>query len=136
MKGVLKTVDDRIYLAKTEDGRVTYIDVRDIDVKSGLSPMELLLFSAAACSAIDVQVILEKKRYRIDELVIEVEGKRRDDYPKIWEKIRYKYIVRGEGIKAEDVEKAISLSLNKYCSATITLVRAGAELDWSYEVVG
>ncbi len=135
MKGLLKTIDNRIYMAKTEDGRITYVDLRDKGEKTGLSPMEMLLFAAAACSMIDVQVILEKKRYKVEELRVVVEGRRRDDYPKIWEWIRYHYIVKGDGIKKEDVEKAIQLSLSKYCSATITLVRAGAELEWSFEVV-
>lgn len=134
MRGILKTIDKRIYFIKTEDGRFNTIDVRSQDDKTGLSPMELMLFAAAGCSAVDVQVILEKKRYMVDELVIEVEGERRDDHPRLWREIKYRYIVRGKNIKPEDVRKAIELSLTKYCSASITLVRAGAELTWSYTV--
>ncbi len=133
MKGVLKTADKRIYLVQTEDGRFSVIDVRN-ENKTGLAPMETLLFAAAACSAIDVQAILEKKRYEIKEIKIEIEGKRRDEYPKIWEEIKYTYVVKGNGIKSKDVEKAIKLSLEKYCSATITLVKAGAKLTWDYRV--
>ena len=88
--------------------------------------------AAAACSAVDVEVILKKKRYNIKELVIEVEGERRGEYPKIWEKVRYRYIVKGKNIREKDVKQAIELSLNKYCSASITLMRAGAKLDWEY----
>lgn len=134
MKGILKSIDKRIYFVKTDDGRFNTIDVRSEDDKTGLSPMELMLFAAAGCSAIDVQVILEKKRYRIDELIIEIKGERRDEHPKLWREIKYNYIVRGKNIKPDDVRKAIELSLTKYCSASITLVRAGAELSWSYVV--
>ena len=134
MKGILKTIDKRIYMVKTEDGRFNFIDVRHEDEKTGLSPMELMLFAAAGCSAIDVQVILEKKRYKVEEMTIEIEGKRRDEHPKIWEEVKYTYIVRGKGIKPDDVRKAIELSLGKYCSASITLIRAGANLTWDFRV--
>ena len=134
MKGILRTVEDRIFLVKTEDGRYNTLDLREKPEKSGLSPMETMLFAAAGCSAIDVLVILTKKRYEVRELIMEIEGRRREEHPKIWEYIKYRYIVRGRGIKPEDVEKAIQLSLNKYCSATITLVRAGAKLEWEYRV--
>jgi len=118
MRGVLRTVEDRIFLVKTEDGRYNTLDLREKPEKSGLSPMETMLFAAAGCR----------------ELVMEIEGRRREEHPKIWEYVKYRYIVRGSGIKPEDVEKAIRLSLEKYCSATITLVRAGAELEWEYRV--
>ena len=134
MKGVLKTVESRLYMARTEDGRFTFIDGRDSEVKSGLSPMETFLFAAAACSAVDIEVILRKRRCEVKSLEIHIEARRREEYPKIWEYVKYTYVVRGRDISEKDVKKAIELSLGKYCSASITLMEAGAKIEWDYRI--
>lgn len=95
--------------------------------------MELLLLAAAGCTAIDVFSLLKKMRQGLEGLEIDVTGERREDHPRIYHKVELVYRVRG-ALNMEKVRKAVELSLQKYCSASITLRRAGAELKYSVEM--
>lgn len=128
----IKYLENYVFLAKSDDGRLIIVDGRGKAEKKYFSPMELLLIAAATCSAIDVVSILKKMRKNFRSLRVEIDGKRRDDYPKIYEKVRVRYIVEGD-VDRKSVEKAVKLSLEKYCSASITLMKAGADL--TYDIV-
>jgi len=128
----IRYLGDYIFLAESEDGRLLIIDGRGKDEKKYFSPMELLLVAAATCSAIDVVSILSKMRKDLGSLKVEIEGERRKEYPRIYDKVRVKYIVKGD-LDRKSVEKAVKLSLDKYCSASITLMKAGADL--TYEII-
>lgn len=86
-------------------------------LEDGVSPMEAVLMAAGGCSGIDIVSILEKMRQPLEGLEIIVSGQRREDYPKYFHNILIKYILRGN-LEAEKVERAIELSLEKYCSVT------------------
>jgi len=88
---------------------------------AGSRPMELMLMGIAGCTAMDVISILEKKRVRIENFEMEVEAERADQHPQIFTKIDLNYILYGDNIKLKDVERAIELTREKYCSATAML---------------
>ena len=134
MKVYLKQVEKYALVAKGESNHWVSID-DDVDgrVPSASSPMELMLMSIAACSAMDVISILEKRRSTFTNLAIEVNGDRRDEYPRICTAIHLKYIVSGSGIKSKDVERAIKLSEDKYCSA-IGMIKDTAKMSSEYVI--
>ena len=101
----------------------------------GMKPSELLLLSLAACTAYDVTNILQKKRKRLTELRVEIEGQQHSDPPWPFTKIHLHYVVGGEDISARDVSKAIHLSHDKYCSVSATL-RQAVEMTHDYEIIG
>lgn len=92
---------------------------------AGFRPMELLLVGFGGCSGMDVISILRKKRQAVSGLEINVRGDKKEDYPKIYKEIHIEYIVKGKGIEKTAVERAIQLSLDKYCSVGATLAKAG-----------
>jgi putative redox protein len=100
---------------------------------SGPRPMELLLMGLGGCSGIDVAMILEKGRLSIDEFRIELSGTRAEEMPQRFTEICMHYVVKGQGITPEKVERAIVLSRDKYCSASASL---NAKLKITYEVNG
>mgnify|MGYP000013209854 CR=1 FL=1 len=101
--------------------------------KDKFSPMELLLISLAGCTAIDVVEILTKMRKKIKEVKVYVEGERNEEYPRYWKKAKIKYEVFGEDVTNTDVEKAIKLSMDIYCSVAAT-ISGKTEISYSYEV--
>lgn len=84
---------------------------------TGPRPLEIFLYGLAACTAMDVVSVLEKKRQDFTGLEIEVDAtQREDEYPKIYTRIELTYVVTGRGVKPEAVARAIELSEDKYCS--------------------
>ena len=100
---------------------------------AGFRPMELLLVGLAGCTAMDVISILGKKRLEVSGLEVRVEGDRAESHPRVYEKIRIEYVIRGQDIPAQAVEQAIRLSEEKYCSAS-AMLRARAEITSSYRI--
>jgi putative redox protein len=100
---------------------------------TAFTPKRLLLASVGACSAVDVAHILRKMREPLEGLTVEVKGQQRDDYPKYFEKIWIRYVVKGK-VRREAVEQAIRLSLEKYCSVGAT-VAGRAQLLAEYEIL-
>ena len=90
--------------------------------------------SVAACTASDVQSILEKKRQDVTEYKVVVEGTRVDEHPRKFIKFHIHHIVHGRSVSAAAVERAIELSDTKYCSVAAT-VRPTAEITTSYEII-
>jgi putative redox protein len=88
---------------------------------------------AGSCSAIDVVHILRKSRQAVTDCVVELEAERRDEDPKVFTRIRMHYVVTGKGLQSAQVERAINLSKEKYCSATIMLAQS-AQIDFDYEI--
>lgn len=88
----------------------------------GVRPMEALLASLGTCTAFDVVEILAKKRRTpVESYRIELEGERADEHPRRYTRIKVRHIVGGEGITQEDLEKAVNLSHEKYCSVAASL---------------
>ena len=102
--------------------------------EGGVSPMKLLLLSVAGCTAYDVVMILQKMREPIEGLEVEISGERREEHPRIYEKVHLHYKVYGD-VKEDKARRAIELSQDKYCSASAHIKLSGAELTYSFEIV-
>ena len=102
--------------------------------KIGGGPMEFLLAGVVGCTAVDVVLILQKQRQKVTGVEVEASGMRAADYPMVYTDVDLLYIVRGEDIDPQAVEKAIALSEEKYCSASTMFVRSGVSMRSSYRV--
>ena len=103
--------------------------------ETALSPMENVLASLAACSSLNVLIILKKKRQKVSSYKIEATAdKKTDAPPKVFTKIHLKHLVTGENINPEALKKAIELSEEKYCSVAAMLKQA-VEITSSYEIL-
>ncbi len=101
---------------------------------AGFRPMELLLVAFGGCTGMDVISILRKKRQNVKGLEMKVKGEKTEEYPRIYKEVQLEYIVRGKEVQKEAVERAIELSLTKYCSVGATLAKAGT-IKHSYRIV-
>jgi putative redox protein len=104
----------------------------------GGGPMELLLAGVAGCTGVDILSILQKMRQEVLDLQVEIDGERAEDYPMVYTDVTIVYRLKGKGLEATAVEKAIELSMTKYCSASIIFKRAGVHVatEYSIEEVG
>lgn len=100
----------------------------------GVRPMELVLLGAASCTAFDVVTILRKARQPIADCSVEAEAQRAATEPKVFTKIHLRYVVAGRGLDARQVERAVKLSKEKYCSATLMLAKS-AEITYDIAIV-
>ena len=101
----------------------------------GPTPVNLFLQALAACGAIDIVVVLQKRRKAIDKFEIEVEGEKRDEHPRIFTNIKINYIISGEGIDEKEIERAIKLSEEKLCSVSNMIDRRSTKIEISYKIV-
>ena len=135
MKARVKLVEGMTFVAESGSGHAVVMDAspevggRDL----GARPMEMVLMGAGGCSAIDVVHILRKSRQDLVDCVVELEAERADEDPKVFTRIHLHYIVTGRGLNPAQVERAIKLSKEKYCSATIMLAKT-AEVTSDYEI--
>ena len=104
------------------------------DNKVGGSPMEFLIAGMAGCTAVDVVLILQKQRQPISGVEVEVSGVRAETQPKVYTEIDLVYVVCGDHVDPQTVERAISLSEEKYCSASIMFRRGGVKITSSYRI--
>jgi putative redox protein len=93
-----------------------------------------MLLSVGACSAVDVVMILKKARQQITDCVIDVSSKRAETDPKVFTDIHLHFVITGKALGENQVKRAVELSAEKYCSASIMLGRAGAKITHDYEV--
>ena len=100
---------------------------------SGSTPKELILIALAGCTASDVIPILTKKRVPLAGYEMNVVGNEREEHPRIFTDIHVEYVFYGDGLKTDDVERAIELSTTKYCSVS-AILKASAKLTYSYRI--
>jgi putative redox protein len=110
------------------------VQVGTLDGKPGVGPMQLLLVGLAGCTGVDIVGILQKKRVDLKDMQIKVRAKRAADYPMVWTDIHVTYLLWGEDIRPKDVQQAIQLSEEKYCSVGIML-GATAKLTSEYKIL-
>ena len=100
----------------------------------GLRPMEMVLLGLGGCTAIDVLHMLRKGRQPITDMQVELDAERADDAPKVFTRIHVHFVLTGAGLDPHKIERAIKLSANKYCSASMMLNKT-AEMTHDFEIV-
>ncbi|SFB99720.1 putative redox protein [Marinospirillum celere] len=137
MQAKIKWTDGVQFVAESGSGHSIVVDGPPDKGgrNTGARPMELLLMGLGACSSFDVVNILQKARQQISDCHAEITAERVDEVPAVFSKIHLHFVVSGKELKEKQVAKAVSLSADKYCSASIMLGKAGVEITHSYEVV-
>lgn len=136
MKARIKWAGEASFIGETESSHAIVMDgPPDMGGRNiGPRPMELLLLGTGGCTSFDVVHILKKSRQQITDCVAEIEAERATTDPKVFTRIHIHFIVSGKNLKAEQVERAVKLSAEKYCSASIMLGKS-AEITHDFEIV-
>jgi len=135
MKARIKWVEDVMFVGESGSGHTVVIDGAPAlgGRNLGMRPMELLLQGLGGCTAFDVILILKKARQLVSDCVVEVEAQRAETEPKVFTKIHIHFIVTGSGLSEKHVKRAIDLSAEKYCSASVMLGKT-AEITHDYVI--
>ena len=136
MKARIKWAGEASFIGETESSHAIVMDgPPDMGGRNiGPRPMEMLLLGTGGCTSFDVVHILKKSRQQITDCVAEIEAERATSDPKVFTKIHIHFIVSGKNLKPEQVERAVKLSAEKYCSASIMLGKS-AEITHDFEIV-
>jgi len=137
MQATVKWVDGVMFVGETGSGHAVVMDgPPDHGGRNmGMRPMEMILLGVGGCSSFDVVQILQKGRNNIVNCVAEISAERVDTVPSVFSKIHLHFVVSGRDLKAAAVERAVKLSAEKYCSASIMLSKAGVEITHDFEVI-
>jgi len=136
MKCRIKWLDHRSFVGESASGHSVVMDgAPDAGGRNlGVRPMEMLLLGLGGCTAFDVVSILQKSRQQISDCEVEIEAERADEIPKVFTRIHVHFIVSGRELDKTKVSKAVSLSADKYCSASRMLEKA-ATITHDFEIV-
>lgn len=131
----VKWAGDLTFVGESPSGHAVVMDAgsKDGGLDHGIRPMEMLLLGAGGCSCIDVMLMLKKARQKVTDCWVELDGDRAAEPPRIFTKIHMHFVVTGQGIDPRHVERAIKLSHEKYCSASVQL-GAMAEITSDFEI--
>jgi putative redox protein len=136
MKATIKWLDGVSFVGESESGHAVVLDgPPDAGGRNiGMRPMEMVLVGMGGCTAFDVVSILQKARQPITDCRVELTAERADEIPKVFTRIHVHFIVHGHGLKEAQVERAVKLSAEKYCSASIMLGKT-AEITHDFEII-
>jgi putative redox protein len=136
MKARIKWVENVCFVGESETGHAVVLDgAPDSGGRNlGMRPMEMLLIGMGACTSFDVVTILKKSRQPITDCVAEMHADRADEIPKVFTNIHVHFIVTGNGLNPAQVERAVKLSAEKYCSASIMLSKS-VNITHDFEIV-
>lgn len=137
MKATVRWVNNAMFLGESGSGHTVVMDgPEDSGGRNlGVRPMEMLLLGTGGCSSFDVVSILRKSRQDIVDCVVDLEATRADAVPAVFESIHMHFTVTGNNLSEKQVERAVHLSADKYCSASIMLGEAGVKVTHSFEIV-
>ncbi len=137
MKATVKWVDGAMFLGESGSGHSVVMDgPEDHGGRNmGVRPMEMLLLGMGGCASFDVVSILQKSRQQVSRCHVELEAERADEVPAVFTKIHLNFVVSGRALKESQVKRAVSLSAEKYCSASIMMEKAGVEVTHGYRIV-
>ena len=136
MKATVKWVDNAMFLGESGSGHAVVMDgpAEHGGRNLGIRPMEMVLLGLGGCTSFDVMSILTKQRLDVIDCVAEIEAERADAVPSVFTKIHVHFKVTGRNLKESAVERAVKLSAEKYCSASIMLEQGGVEITHSFAV--
>ncbi len=135
MKARIKWVENVCFVGESGSGHAIVMDgaPEGGGRNLGARPMETVLIGVGGCTAYDVVHILKKARAAITDCVVEIESERAAEYPQVFTRIHFHFVVSGKNLKPQQVERAIHLSAEKYCSASIMLGKT-AQITHDYEI--
>lgn len=136
MQATVKWSDGAMFIGETGSGHSVVMDgPADLGGRNlGPRPMEMLLLGTGGCAAYDVLSMLKKARQRVVDCRVEVTAERADAVPAVFTRIHLHFVVTGHALKDSQVKRAVELSAEKYCSASIMLGAAGVEMAHSYDI--
>lgn len=137
MKATVKWVDGAMFLGESGSGHSVVMDgPEDHGGRNmGIRPMEMLLIGMGGCASFDVMSMLKKSRQDVMDCRCELDATRADEVPAVFTEIHLKFVVTGRGLKDSHVKRAVELSAEKYCSASIMMEKAGVKVSHSFELV-
>jgi putative redox protein len=135
LKLSVRWLDNVSFIAQTESNHAIVMDGAPEGGGRNLGPrpMETVLAGAGGCTAYDVVTILRKARQQVRECVVELDAQRAEQDPKVFTRIHFHFVITGTAVDAKHVERAIHLSAEKYCSASIMLGKT-AEITHDFEI--
>ena len=136
MKARIKWVENVTFVAESGSGHAIVIDgpPEGGGRNLGVRPMEMLLMGMGACTAFDVIHILRKGRQKVTDCVAELSSERATEDPKVFTKIHVHFVVKGQGLTEQTVARALNLSAEKYCSASLMLGKT-AVITHDFEII-
>lgn len=131
----VKWAGDMTFIGESPTGHAVVMDSGSGDggLDHGIRPMEMLLLGAGGCSSIDVMLMLQKSRQKVTDCWVELDSERASEPPRVFTKIHMHFVITGHNIDPRHVERAINLSKEKYCSASVQL-GALAEITSDFEI--
>ena len=135
MKTTVRWIDGMMMIGESPSGHAIVMDgPEDLGGKNlGIRPMEMLLLGLGGCTTIDVVSTLKKMREEVRDCRVEISAERADDHPKVFTRIHINFVVEGSNLNEKKVSKAVSLSADKYCSASIMLGKT-ADVTHDFEI--
>lgn len=136
MQATVKWLDGAMFVGESGSGHSVVMDgPEDLGGRNlGPRPMEMLLLGTGGCAMYDVVSMLRKARQRVRDCRVEIEAERADAVPAVFTRINLHFVVSGVELREKQVQRAVELSAEKYCSASIMLGAAGVEVTHSYRI--
>jgi len=136
MHGTVKWLDGAMFIGESGSGHSVVMDgPEDLGGRNqSLRPMEMLLLGTGGCAIYDVISMLKKSRQQVTDCRVELQATRADAVPAVFESMNLHFVVTGNGVKESQVKRAVELSAEKYCSASIMLAAAGVNVTHSFAV--
>jgi putative redox protein len=137
MEAKVRWVGDAMFLAESGSGHSVVMDgPPELGGRNmGVRPMEMILLGVGGCANFDVMTMLKKSRQDVSDCVAELTADRADAVPAVFTAIHLNFKVTGRNLKEAHVKRAVQLSAEKYCSASIMLAAAGVKMTHSYEII-
>ena len=136
MQTTVKWVDGVMFLGESGSGHSVVMDgAPDQGGRNiGARPMEMILLGLGGCASFDVMTLLQKGRQQVSDCRVEISAQRVDAVPAVFSSIHLEFVLSGSNLKESQVKRAVELSAEKYCSASIMLEAAGVEISHSYRI--
>ncbi len=136
MQGTVKWLDGAMFIGESGSGHSVVMDgPEDLGGRNqSLRPMEMLLLGTGGCAIYDVIAMLKKARQQVTDCRVELQAERADAVPAVFETMTLHFVVTGRNLKESQVKRAVELSAEKYCSASIMFSAAGVAVKHSYAV--
>ncbi len=135
MKAHIKQVEGLSLVGKSDSNHWVPLDsVKTFGgAEAATKPMEMVLIALGGCTSMDVLSILKKMRQDVRDFDVELDADRAEGHPSVFTKIHLHYIVKGKELKSENVNKAIDLSMNQYCSVS-AMLKKSVDVTWDFEI--